>query len=212
MKPRFEVDDKAFSGALRKFQANSKRNVQTNLRQQAKLLVVELAGVTPPNKKFEWNKKGGEQTVKNDLAKLFAASRSAKAEKNLAAIHKAARNRRGRVPKGVTKVKAANLAAYRKQMLARVGRMAAGWKNAATSLGAKLPAWITRHSRPGFGKIKATARSIEVELANKSVYSGQKGWVERGVKAAMRKRYWAMIKRVDFAQRQSARQAGLAVT
>ena len=212
MKPRFEVDDKAFSGALRKFQANSKRNVQTNLRQQAKLLVVELAGVTPPNKKFEWNKKGGEQTVKNDLAKLFAASRSAKAEKNLAAIHKSARNRRGRVPKGVTKVKAANLAAYRKQMLARVGRMAAGWKNAATSLGAKLPAWITRHSRPGFGKIKATARSIEVELANKSVYSGQKGWVERGVKAAMRKRYWAMIKRVDFAQRQSARQAGLAVT
>jgi hypothetical protein len=211
MKPRFEVDDKAFAGALRKFQANSKRNVQTNLRQQAKLLVVELAGVTPPNKKFEWNKKGGEQTVKNDLAKLFKTSRAKDAETNLGRVHREARNRRGRVPKGVEKVKAANLVAYRKQMLARVGRMAAGWKNAATSLGAKLPAWITRHSRPGFGKIKATARSIEVELSNQSVYSGQKGWVERGVKAAMKKRYWAMIKRVDFAQKQSAQQAGLAV-
>jgi hypothetical protein len=211
MKPRFEVDDKAFQGALRKFQANSKRSVTANLKQQAKLLVVELVGVTPPNKKFEMNKKGGEQTVKNDLAKLFAASRSAKAEKNLAGIHKAARNRRGRVPKGVNKVQAANLVAYRKQMLARVGRMAAGWKNAATSLGAKLPAWITRHSRPGFGKIKTTGRSIEVELSNQSVYSGQKGWVERGVKAAMKKRYWAMIKRVDFAQKQAAQQAGLQV-
>lgn len=209
MKPRFEVDDRAFSGALRKFQASSKRTVAANLKQQAKLLVVELVGVTPPNKKFQINKKGGEQTVKNDLAKLFASSRSAKAAKNLSAIHKAARNRKGRVPKGVTKVKAANLADYRKQMLARVGRMAAGWKNAATSLGAKLPAWITRHSRPGFGKIKTTGRSIEVELSNQSVYSGQKGWVERGVKAAMKKRYWAMIKRVDFAQKQAAQQAGL---
>lgn len=212
MKPRFEVDDKAFSGALRKFQANSKRNVQANLRQQAKLLVVELAGVTPPNKKFDWNKKGGEQTVKNDLAKLFVSSKAANAETNLGRIHQAARNRRGRVAKSVTRVKAANLPAYRKQMLARVGRMAAGWKNAATSLGAKLPSWITRHSRPGFGRVKATSRSIDIELSNQSVYSGQKGWVERGVKAAMQKRYWAMIKRVDFAQRQSAQQAGLSVT
>jgi len=104
---------------------------------------------------------------------------------------------------------AAGLPAYRKLMLARVGKMAAGWKNAASTLGAKLPTWITRHSSPGFGKIKATGRSIEVELSNKSVYSGQKGWVERGVKAAMRKRYWAMIKRVDFVQKQAAQQAGL---
>jgi hypothetical protein len=74
MKPRFEVDDKAFQGALRKFQANSKRSVSANLKQQAKLLVVELVGVTPPNKKFEMNKKGGETTVKNDLAKLFKSS------------------------------------------------------------------------------------------------------------------------------------------
>ena len=209
MKPRFEVDDKAFQGALRKFQANSKRSVTANLKQQAKLLVVELVGVTPPNKKFEMNKKGGEQTVKNDLAKLFKSSKAANAERNLSRVHTSARNRKGRVPKGVAKVKAAGLPAYRKLMLARVGKMAAGWKNAASTLGAKLPTWITRHSSPGFGKIKATGRSIEVELSNKSVYSGQKGWVERGVKAAMRKRYWAMIKRVDFVQKQAAQQAGL---
>ena len=94
-------------------------------------------------------------------------------------------------------------------MMARVGKMAAGWKNAASTLGAKLPAWITRHSSPGFGRIKATGRAIEVELSNKSVYSGQKNWVERGVKAAMKKRYWAMIKRVEFVQKQAAQQAGL---
>jgi hypothetical protein len=155
------------------------------------------------------NKKGGEQTVKNDLAKLFKSSKAAKAERNLSRVHTSARNRKGRVPKGIAKVKAAGLPAYRKLMLARVGKMAAGWKNAASTLGAKLPTWITRHSSPGFGKIKATGRGIEVELSNKSVYSGQKGWVERGVKAAMRKRYWAMIKRVDFVQKQAAQQAGL---
>jgi hypothetical protein len=97
-------------------------------------LVVELVGVTPPNKKFEMNKKGGETTVKNDLAKLFKSSKAANAERNLSRVHTSARNRRGRVPKGVAKVKAANLPAYRKLMLARVGKMAAGWKNAASTL------------------------------------------------------------------------------
>jgi len=209
MNPRFEVDDKALQGALRKFQDNSKRSVTANLKQQAKLLVFELVGVTPPNKKFEMNKKGGEQTIKNDLAKLFKSSKAANAERNLSRVHTSARNRKGRVPKGIAKVKASGLPAYRKLMLARVGEMAAGWKNAASSLGAKLPTWITRHSRPGFGKIKVTGRSIEVELANKAVYSGQKNWVERGVKSAMKKRYWAMIKRVNFVQKQAAQKAGL---
>jgi len=209
MNPRFEVDDKALQGALRKFQDNSKRSVTANLKQQAKLLVFELVGVTPPNKKFEMNKKGGEQTIKNDLAKLFKSSKAANAARNLSRVHTSARNRKGRVPKGIAKVKASGLPAYRKLMLARVGEMAAGWKNAASSLGAKLPTWITRHSRPGFGKIKVTGRSIEVELANKAVYSGQKNWVERGVKSAMKKRYWAMIKRVNFVQKQAAQKAGL---
>lgn len=212
MKARFEVDSTKLMEAFRKFQLASKRNVTANLKQQAKLLVVDLVKVTPPNKNFDYNKKGGETAARNDLAKLFRASKSSDAERNLERIHKAARNRRGRVPRGVEKVRAAGLAAYRKTVLARVGRMAAGWKNAANTLGAKLPVWITRHSRPGFGKIKATTSSIEVELANQSVYSGQKGWVERGVKAAMKRRYWQMIKRVNYAQSQSAKQAGFATT
>ena len=212
MKARFEVDSTKLMEAFRKFQSASKRNVTANLKQQAKLLVVDLVKVTPPNKNFKYNKKGGETAARNDLAKLFRASKSASAERNLERVHKAARDRRGRVPRGVEKVRAAGLVAYRKTVLARVGRMAAGWKNAANTLGAKLPVWITRHSRRGFGKIKATGSSIEVELANQSVYSGQKGWVERGVKAAMKRRYWQMIKRVNYAQSQSAKQAGFATT
>jgi len=212
MKARFEVDSTKLSEALQKFQAASKRNATANLKQQAKLLVVELVKVTPPNKRFDYNKKGGENTVRNDLAKLFKASKAAKAERNLSQVHQAARDRRGRVPRGVDQVRASGLIAYRKTMLARVGRMAAGWKNAAETLGAKLPVWITRHSRPGFGKIKATGSSIEVELANQSVYSGQRGWVDRGVKAAMKRRYWQIIKRVNYAQKQSAKQAGFATT
>jgi hypothetical protein len=211
MKPRFEIDSDRFDSALRSFQAHSKRNAVDNAKSQAKLLVVDAAGVTPPNKKFKWNKKGGEQTVKNDLAKLFKASRSKSAATDLARIHRAARDRRGRVPKGVTKVKAANLVAYRKEMLARVGKMAAGWKTAASKLGAKLPVWITRHDTSGHASITVKGNGVEIIIANKAVYSGQKNWVQRGLDAAVRKRYWAMIKRVNFLQAQSARKAGLQV-
>lgn len=210
MSARLEVDSAKFNEALRKFQANSKRSVSANLKQQAKLLTVELVKVTPPNKGFEYNKKGGEQTVRNDLAKLFRASKARGAASNLASIHKSARNRRGRVPKSVELQRAKGLVAYRQQMIGRVGRMAAGWKQAAAAMGAKLPAWITRHSRRGFGRIKIKSNAIEVELANQSVYSGQKNWLERGVSAALKKRYWAMINRVNFAQAEAARKSGFA--
>jgi len=209
MSARFVVDTSQFNEALRKFQAASRRNASANLKQQAKLLTVDLAKITPPNKKF-YNRKGGEQTVRNDLAKLFRSSKAATAENNLRAKHRAARDRRGRVPRSVEAIRAKGLPAYRKTVLARVGRMAAGWKNAAASFGATLPAWITRHSRAGFGKIKVSGSSIEVEIANQSVYAGQKGWVERGVKAALKRRYWQMIKRVNYAQERAAKQAGFA--
>jgi len=212
MSARFEVDSSKLNEALKKFKATSRKSTEAVLRQQGKLLVVELAGITPPNKKFKWNKKGGEATVKNDLAKLFRSSKSPNATSSLAGPHLAARDRRGRVPRGVEKIPAKSIAVYRKLMLGKVGEMAAGWKAAANKLNAKLPAWITRHNSAGHGKVVVNSRTVEVELTNKAVYSGQKGWLDRAVKVALKKRYWAMIKQVTNFERKAAKQAGFATT
>jgi hypothetical protein len=223
MKARFEVNDKRFHEALRSFQAHSKRSVEENLRSQAKLLVEDIIKVTPPNKNFKLNKQGGQRTIRTDLARLFRASqarggvdavgRSHKgAETNLAPLHLKSRNRRGRVPKGIERIKARGLEAYKKEVLSRVGRLASGWKVAANALGAKIPEWIARHSRPGLGTVKVTGSRVEITIANKGVYSGLRNWVERGVASAMKRRYWQMIKRVKFAQMKAAQRAALRAT
>lgn len=223
MKARLEIDDKRFQEALRSFQAHSKRSVEDNLRSQAKLLVEDIIKVTPPNKNFKLNKSGGQQTIRTDLGRLFKASkakggvdatgRSHKgAETNLSSIHLKSRNRRGRVPKGITRIKARGLEAYKKEVISRVGRLASGWKAAANELGAKMPEWISRHNRPGIGIVKVSGSVVEVTIANKAVYSGLANWVQRGVSAAMNRRYWQMIKRVKFAQMKAAQRAALKAT
>jgi hypothetical protein len=214
MSARFEVTTDRFNEALKKFQSTSRRSKEVNARQQAKLLVLDFMGVTPPNKKFKWNRRAGEWAIKNDLKKLFKTSRAKKAETDLASVHLRNRNNKGRVPKGVQKVRAKGIIEYRKTVLAKVGQLAGGWNKAAAALGtARVPAWISRHSnQPGMAKVTVNAGKVEIEIANRAVYQGLKNWVERGVSAALKKRYWAMIKRVDFYQAKAAKDAGFAVT
>jgi hypothetical protein len=254
---RLEVNNAEFNTALKKFQENSKRSVAANLRQQAKLLCVDAAKVTPPNKKFAWNRKGGEAAMRNDINKILVglspslfeqftdifAGQTTRRELrrkdgtvyvtdqdialrgNIAKFHKSQRTRNGRVTtagqqgdrnigrsKSYTRgvVTSAQKAAYIRTAIQSVGKMAAGWKRAAATLGAKLPAWITRHNSAGFAKVRALGNRVEVEIANQSVYSEQKTSVEYRVAAAMKKRYWAMIKRVDYFQKQAAEKSGFA--
>ena len=154
------IDSVAFDRAAPRLIATSKRSAQDLLRDQARLLVVDVAKITPPNKDYKWNRKGGEQTIKTDLARLFSTSRSDSAVSGLESIHRKARNRFGRVPRGVEQVAAKNLATYRKQVLAKVGLMAAGWKSAASKLGAKLPGWITRHNSTGSASIRVQGARV----------------------------------------------------
>jgi hypothetical protein len=254
---RLEVNNAEFNTALKKFQENSKRSVAANLKQQAKLLCVDAAKVTPPNKKFTWNRKGGEAAMRNDINKILIGlspslfeqfkdifgGQSARRELrrkdgtvyvtdqdvavsgNIAKFHKSQRTRNGRVTtagqsgdrnigrsKSYTRgvVTTGQKASYIRTAIQAVGKMAAGWKSAASTLGAKLPAWITRHSSAGFAKVHVLGNRVEVEIANQSVYSGQKTSVEYRVAAAMKKRYWAMIKRVDYFQKKAAENAGFA--
>jgi hypothetical protein len=217
-----EVNTEKFQEAFAKFQAASKRSVAANLKQQAKLLVTDIAKRTPPGGfgAAKWGRVAGETAVKRDLAKIMRSSRSPKARTDPRRIHKEHRQTRGRVRSGLRRgirderyrVETATLKIYIDQVKARVGYMAAGWAQAARFLGASLPSWITRHNANGYAAVNIQGDNIEVDLGNRTIYTESRGLVDRRASAALKARYWAMIKRVDFAAKQAAQQAGFPTT
>jgi hypothetical protein len=205
---RVTVDSRDFDRAAQRLVATSKKSAREVLTDQARLVVVEAAKITPPNKNFKWNRKGGETTVRTDLARLFASSTAASAETGLGSIHRAERNRFGRVPRGVQQRRARGLAAYRKQVLATVGLMAAGWKAAASKLGAKLPAWITRHNSAGFATVDVRGSRVAITIANASVYPRLAASLDRRLSAVLKRRTDALTRRWDYFVKVNARAAG----
>jgi hypothetical protein len=122
--------------------------------------------------------------------------------------HRQRRNRFGRVGRSNSPVAAKGFAAYRAQVLARVGRMAAGLKSAASKLGAKLPAWITRHNSSGFATVRTDGSRVDVTIGNATVYPRLANALERRAQAALSKRSRAINRRVDYFLKQNARRAG----
>jgi hypothetical protein len=208
MTPRVSLDSVDFNRAAQRLVATSKKSAEQVLREQAALFVVDAAKLTPPNKDFKWNKKGGEQAIRADLARVFVPSTRKDATTDLAAIHRAARGRFGRVNRSTSPVPARGVAAYRRQVLALVGKMAAGWKSAAATLGAKLPAWITRHSAAGFAKVETRGSEVNILVANQSVYPRLANEIERRLPYALRRRRNAINRRVDNFLRRNALAAG----
>lgn len=202
------IDSSNFDHAVQRLIATSKRSGQELLSQQARLLVVDVAKITPPNKDFKWNRAGGEQTIKTDLAKLFRPSTARNAETDLAGIHQRARNRFGRVAGRPQQVPARGVAAYRRAVLAKVGRMAAGWKAAASKFGAKLPGWITRHNVSGSATLRIRGDLVEAEITNDSVYTRAAQAITRRLKSALRRRSGAINRQVDRFLQVNARRAG----
>jgi len=68
-----------------------------------------------------------------------------------ASVHKAARDRRGRVGKGNGHfvLSEASIKRHIKVAQSHVGRWKAGWMNSARHLAVKVPRWISEHSQPG---------------------------------------------------------------
>ena len=217
-----EVNTDKFREAFAKFQETSKRSVATNLRQQGKLLVVDIAQRTPPGN-FQasgWKRIAGERLIKADLAKIMKPTKSLGTKKNPTRtdpmrIHKEYRRNRGRVRTDLRKgkdtrfrIEKSTFEIYRQQVLKRVGWMAAGWAGAAAFLGGSLPGWITRHSAPGAGTVELRGQDLELTLTNMAVYPASRGLVERRAVAALKKRYWAMIKQADNYLKKAAEEAG----
>lgn len=217
-----ELDLQKWQEALRKYQAASKRTVAQNLKDQARLLIVDVAQRTPPGdfSGGKWKKTAGEKLIKADLNKIMVDSKRVNARTDPRRIHLQFRRKRGRVRTDLRKGsdggkdrrwRVQGLKTYAEQVKKRVGYMASGWAQAAALVAAKLPAWITRHAAPGYGKVNVRGNDIELLMGNVAVYSEIQGMVERRVQASLRKRYWQMIKRVDFAAKQAAQESGFTV-
>ncbi len=213
-----EIETDKFKEAFARFQETSKRSVATNLRQQGKLIAVDIAKRTPPGdfQASGWKRTAGENAVKGDIAKIMRPWNSPKARTDPQRIHKEYRRKRGRVVTRLKKgtkddrfrVDTQTFKIYLDQVKKRVGYMAAGWAKAAAFLGASLPNWITRHSAPGAGVVNIRGADVVLELTNNAVYSESRGLVDRRAVAALKKRYWAMIKQADNYLKKAAQEAG----
>lgn len=204
---KWETND--FRRALDRYMRGSRRDIGTVMRQQAKKIIESVAMVMPPSSAGSTApvkaRKQGEARIRGDLARLFVKAKLA-SETNLASVHKAARNSRGRV-RNISKkipVAAADFNAYQKLVLARVGFLASGWKAAATALGSKLPAWIRRHNGPGDATVHESFNGITVTATNKVRYASS-GDNDRRVKWAINRQAGKLRAQLDYQLKQNAR-------
>lgn len=129
--------------------------------------------------------------------------------------HYAHRRRNGRVRGGKNKsagVRAIVLAAQKKSytatVLRKVGLLMAGWSASAEKLGAKLPAWVTRHGSGG-GRCAVTSRNgIHIRMENMVGFIGRVGGLKRRVQWALDAQAGALERAAEAIMRKAARRAG----
>ena len=184
----FKFDDRAFRAALKRFDEKSRRSRSEVLKDQARLFVKDVILITPPNKDFKANRKGGETAIKADLRKIMRQSSSSKASNDAEGIHVRFRDSQtGRVNKRnlKTKYRVANLAAYIKKELEKVGILASGWI-----------------------KITFTLTECRIVISNGVKFAGNvKGLVSR-IQRTLDKRAQAMNRQVEYFQKRAAKEAG----
>jgi hypothetical protein len=215
-----QLDSRDFGKALAQFAANSKKDAETLLKDQARLFVRDVIGITPPNSNFKMDKNSGLITMYKDIGLTlkpvrYLTKKQKASPVDAAAHHRSQRNRRGRVNKNAVRAVVA-YQAFKAQLLAmkkRQGRLAAGWNASAETFGTKVPAWIKRHgTMGGSASLIRTGQGPVVRMTNASVYDGDEGGAYRRVNSALKNRTRQMMKQLEnFALKRSARKAGFSV-
>ena len=78
------------------------------------------------------------------------------------------------------------LRAFKRQLLARVRELAAGWNVGAEKLGVKLPAWIARHgSKRSSAAVINTFRVVRIILTNAVKYVTNVESYDRRIQSAI---------------------------
>ncbi len=129
-------------------------------------------------------------------------------------IHKRLRDpRTGRInPRNLKSpypVDASALRALKRDLLARVGELAAGWNAGAERLGVKLPAWVARHgSKRSSAAVINTFRVFRIILTNAVKYVTNVESYDRRIQADINIQGKKMQRRADFLLTRALRQAG----
>lgn len=104
------------------------------------------------------------------------------------------------------------LDAYISEIKGRVGWLAAGWNQAAASLGVQPPQWIWRHNAPGKVIIRETDARFEVLMTNEVKYAREAADLQRRLQWAVDQQAAAMERRTANMLEQILKRAGFVVS
>jgi len=106
-------------------------------------------------------------------------------------------------------VDASALRALRRDLLKRVGELAAGWNAGAQKLGVKLPAWVARHgSKRSSAAVLNTFRVFRIILTNAVKYVTNVESYDRRIQSAINIQGKKMQRRAEFLLTRALRRAG----
>ena len=159
MNGRLRFDLKPIRRSIKALAPQVKKSRRELAEEAARGFVKEVVAITPPasnGKRGNATKKAGEGAIIADLARFMVAAPRKKGVKlaDPAEIHKRLRDHHTsrinpRNLKQSYRVDASALRALKRELLRRVGKLAAGWNAGAQKLGVKLPAWVARHGSTG---------------------------------------------------------------
>lgn len=109
----------------------------------------------------------------------------------------------------VVALDASALRALKRDLLKRVGELAAGWNADAQKLGVKLPAWVARHgSARSSAAVINTFRVFRIILTNAVKYVTNVDAYDRRIQSAINIQGRKMQRRAEFLLTRALRKAG----
>ena len=219
MNGRMRIDLRPIQRGIKALAPQMKKSRRELAEEAARGFVKEVVAITPPaskGKRGSGAKKAGEGAIIADLARVMvaAARRKGVTLGDPAEIHKRLRDpHTGRINprnlKGPYPVDASALRALKRQLLARVGELAAGWNAGAEKLGVKLPAWVARHgSKRSSAAVINTFRVFRIILTNAVKYVTNVESYDRRIQSAINIQGKKMQRRAEFLLTRALRQAG----
>ena len=219
MNGRLRFDLKPIQRGIKALAPQVKKSRRELAEEAARGFVKEVVAITPPaskGKRGSGAKKAGEGSIIADLARVMVAAARKKGVKlaDPAEIHKRLRDpSTGRVnPRNLKSpypVDASALRALKRELLKRVGELAAGWNAGAQKLGVKLPAWVARHgSARSSAAVINTFRVFRIILTNAVKYVTKVDAYDRRIQSAINIQGKKMQRRAEFLLARALKIAG----
>ncbi len=221
MNARLRFDLRPIQRGIKALAPHAKKSRRELAEEAARGFVKEVVALTPPaskGKRGSAAKKAGEGAIIADLARVMVAAAQRKGVKlaDPAAIHKRLRDpQTGRMnPRNLQHpypVDASALRALKRDLLKRVGELAAGWNAGAQKLGVKLPAWVARHgTKRSSAAVINTFRVFRIILTNAVKYVTNVESYDRRIQSAINIQGKKMQRRAEFLLKRALTRSGLA--